>query len=361
MKRILIDAREFVPLRFTGIGHFIEGLVDALTQLEEIEIMLACYRADDLPPRLSPTNKIRFWTVPNDFLKSELTLSNLSSHGFALFISPYPKLPLFGLHCPSVHTIHDVLDLQYPLYRKRFRVFFDKRRLRKALRSSCLTWYDSEWSLKETKALAGSVGGNPRVRHLGIDDQFNDILQESDTTVLGKYGLKAGYILIVGNGSPHKNLGLLLSISGCIARKLVFVGASNRNRQYWERRYPAKQAIWIERVDDTEMPSLMRYAFCLSQPSLAEGYGYPPLEAMACGTPTVVSNIPVLVETTGGNALVADPRDGGSWIAAYRLFENENAYRTQAEKGIRWVANLRGRGGWRHHVSDIEKLLGRCL
>jgi glycosyltransferase involved in cell wall biosynthesis len=360
MRRILIDAREFVPHRFTGIGHFIEGLVDALAQLDEIEIVLACYRTDDIPPRLSLLNKIRLLTVPNDFLRSELTLSNLSSHGFELFISPYPKLPLFGLHCPSVHTIHDVLDLQYPLYRKRCRVFFDKRRLQKAHRNSCLTWYDSKWSLKETKALAGSVGGNPRVRYLGIDDQFNDILQESDTTVLVKYGLKAGYILIVGNGAPHKNLGLLLGISGCIAIKLVFVGVSNLNRCYWEKRYPEKQAIWIERVDDTEMASLMRAAFCLFQPSLAEGYGYPPLEAMACGTPTVVSKIPVLIETTGGNALMADPRDGGSWIAAYRLIENENNYRTQVEKGIRWVANLRGRQGWRHHVSDIEKLLGRC-
>jgi glycosyltransferase involved in cell wall biosynthesis len=359
MKRILIDTREFVPHRFTGIAHFIEGLVDALTQLEEIEIMLACHRAADLPPRLSLVKKIRLRTIPNDFLRAELALSHLSSHGFELFISPYPKLPFFGVHCPSVNTIHDVLDLNNPQYRKGLKTFFDRHRLKKALRSSDLTWYDSLSSMKETEVLAGMVGGNPRVRHLGIDDQFDDMLQETDPLVLEKYGLKAGYILIVGNGAPHKNLGLLLSISECIARTLVFVGVSNRNRRYWENRYPEKQAIWIERVDDREMTSLMRSAFCLFQPSLAEGYGYPPLEAMACGTPAVVSNIPVLLETTGGNALVADPWDGGSWIGAYRLIENENTYRTQVEKGSRWVADLRGRGGWRHHVSDIEELLGR--
>ena len=358
MRRILIDAREFVPRRFTGIGHFITGLVDALTQLEEIEITLACYRADDLPPRLSPSDKIRLSPVPKDFLRAEWILSNFSRCGFDLFISPYPKLPLFGMHCPTVHTIHDVLDLTYPAYRKRLKTFFDKHRLRKALLASSLTWYDSAWSLEETKALTGGkAGANPRVRPLGIDGRFNECIRQSDTTVLEKYRLKAGYILIVGNGSPHKNLGVLLNISDRISRKLVFIGASDRSRQYWERQYPTKRAIWIEQVEDREMAYLMRGAFCLSQPSLAEGYGYPPLEAMACGTPAVISNIPVLVETTGGNAIIADPRDGESWIAAFQRLENENIYRTQVEKGIRWVTNLCGRRAWLRHVADVEELI----
>jgi glycosyltransferase involved in cell wall biosynthesis len=105
------------------------------------------------------------------------------------------------------------------------------------------------------------------------------------------------------------------------------------------------------------MAYLMRGAFCLSQPSLAEGYGYPPLEAMACGTPAVISNIPVLVETTGGNAIIADPRDGESWIAAFQRLENENIYRTQIERGIRWVTNLCGRRAWLRHVADVEEIL----
>jgi glycosyltransferase involved in cell wall biosynthesis len=359
MRRILIDAREFVPRRFTGIGHFITGLVDALKQLEGLEITLACYRADDPPPRLKiPSDKIRFYPVPNDFLRAEWMLSNFSRCGFDLFISPYPKLPLFGIHCPSVHTIHDVLDLTYPPYRKRLKTFFDRRRLRKALLASSLTWYDSTWSLKETKALTGgNAGTNFRVRPLGIDDRFNDMPQQSDRTVLEKYGLEAGYILIVGNGYPHKNLGVLLNIADRISRKLVFIGTSDSSRQYWERQGPTKQATWIEQVEDREMACLMRGAFCLSQPSLAEGYGYPPLEAMACGTPAVVSTIPVLLETTGGNALIADPRDGESWIAAFQCLENENIYRAQIEKGISWVANLCGRRAWLRHVTDVEELI----
>jgi glycosyltransferase involved in cell wall biosynthesis len=359
VKRILIDAREFVPHRFTGIGHCITGLVDALTQLRETEITLACHRAGDLPPRLkSLADKIRLSPIPTDFLKAEWMLSNFSRHGFDLFISPYPKLPLFGIHCPSVHTVHDVLDLTYPPYKKRLRKFFDKQRLWKALSAATLTWYDSTWSLEETKALNGGyAGSNPRVRPLGIDDRFSECIQQSDATVLQKYGLREGYILIVGNGSPHKNLGELLNISDRISRKLVFIGASDRCRQYWERQCPAKRAIWIERVGNTEMACLMRSAFCLAQPSLMEGYGYPPLEAMACGTPAIVSHIPVLVETTGGNALTADPGDGASWIAAFQYLENENVYQTQVEKGVRWVANRSGRKAWLQHVNDIEELL----
>jgi glycosyltransferase involved in cell wall biosynthesis len=177
---------------------------------------------------------------------------------------------------------------------------------------------------------------------------------------LEKYGLEAGgYILIIGNGLPHKNLGLLLGISERLSRKLVFIGVSKHNRSYWERLYPTSQAEWIEQVDDAELPPLLRHAFCLSQPSLAEGYGYPPLEAMACGTPAVVSNIEVLVETTGGNALVGELHDGQSWIEAYQRIENADVYHVQVQKGLQWIMNLKGRSGWMHHVADIEELLGR--
>ncbi len=101
----------------------------------------------------------------------------------------------------------------------------------------------------------------------------------------------------------------------------------------------------------------MRGAFCLAQPSTAEGYGYPPLEAMACGVPAVVSNIPVLIETTGGNSLKADPNDYREWLQAFEALEKKDMYQNQIEKGLKWVQPLWGRRGWEGHISDIEELI----
>ncbi len=360
-KSILIDAREWDSGRITGIGRMLTGCVAALVESPLIErIVLALTDAAAVDPRLRERDQIARVKIPGSFLKSEWALSELTKGGFDVFISPYPKLPLFGVHCPPVHTIHDVMDLTDPLYGKRLKTFFDKYRLKKALHCANLTWYDSRWSMKETKGLAGSAGRNPRVRYLGIDDHFNDTFQSIDLEVLGKYALKSKeYILVIGNGLPHKNLGLLLGISEQIHRKFIFVGVSKHNQNNWGKRYPTNQARWIEYVEDSEMPAFMKHAFCLSQPSLAEGYGYPPLEAMACGTPAVVSNIEVLVETTGGHALIGEPHDGQSWLKAFECLENRNVYHTRVQQGLQWVANLKGLNGWKGHVADIEELMGR--
>jgi glycosyltransferase involved in cell wall biosynthesis len=358
-KNILVDAREWTFGRMTGIGRMLAGCVAALAESHlSLEITLAVSDESAIPVRLKERVGITFIKIPWTFLQSERALSDLTRKRCGAFISPYPKLPLFGVHCPCAHTIHDVLDLTDPLYRTRLRTFFDKYRLKRALGRADLSWYDSLWSMKETKALLGDKGRNPKVRHLGVADRFSNAPQELDSAILERYGLKAKtYVLILGNGLPHKNLGILLDIADRIPLKLLFVGVSEHNQSYWEKQYPTQQAMWIERVTDEGMPSLLRQAFCLFQPSLAEGYGYPPLEAMACGTPAVISNIPVLIETTGGHALSCDPHNGKSWIEAYQRIENETEYYWQVQKGLQWVERLKGQRGWEKHISDIEELL----
>lgn len=359
-KRLLVDAREWIPGRMTGIGRMLAGCVDALAASPlQPALTLAVTDEEAIPERLRDREGITGIKLPGMFLKSERALSGLTRGGFTVFISPYPKLPLFGAHCPSVHTIHDVLDLTDPLYRHRIKTLFDKYRLRKALCCADLTWYDSRWSMEETEKFAGTVGRNARIRHLGVDDRFSAECQDRDSDVLGKYKLQPKeYILVIGNGLPHKNLGLLLGIEERIRRKLLFVGVSQQSQDFWQKRYPTNQAVWLAEASDGEMPALLRNAFCLAQPSLAEGYGYPPLEAMACGTPAVVSRIDVLVETTGGRALVADPRDGRSWIEAFERIENVDLYHRQIAKGHQWIAHLKGHRGWQDHVADIAELIG---
>jgi glycosyltransferase involved in cell wall biosynthesis len=357
-KRILIDAREFVGARLTGIGRVLEGLVGALAETDVAqEILLATSDAHSLPLRLKNRSNMKSIELPSPFLKSEKALSNLTRNEIDLFISPYPKLPLFGCRARAAHIIHDILDLTHPAYKKRLKVHFDTWRLKKALRRADLTWYDSLWSQKETREFAGSVGKRPRVRYPGIDDAFSPEKSVDDAAALKKYSLEPGYVIVIGNGLPHKNLGVLLEGAEQISRKIVFVGVRHKNQQYWKSRYPNESATWITHVEEGDLPSLLRAAFCLAQPSTAEGYGYPPLEAVACGVPPVVSDIAVLLETTGSIAIYADPHDPTSWMEALSALEKDELYRAQVEKGLKWVEPLKGAKGWHGHISDIEALL----
>ena len=359
-RKMLVDAREFTPRRLTGIGRVIEGLVDALTESNTVDkIILAVFDPTIVPPGLKNRRKIEMKKVPSSFFKSEMALSNLSREGINLFLSPYPKLPFFGIHCLSINMIHDVLDLTHPAYRRRIKVVFDGYRLKRALRQADLTWYVSSWSLDETKRFAGFTGNNPKVRFNGIDETFTPKGAQNEEEIFAKYRLEPGFILAVGNGLPHKNLGAVLEIADQVRREFVFVGVSKENQIRWKSRYPKAKAIWISHVTQEDLPTIIRKAFCLVQPSTEEGYGYPPLEAMASGVAAIVSNIPVLVETTGRCTLTADPYDPRTWLEAMEALENESVYQERAERGLKWVKPLRGRKGWQRHVSDIENLIRR--
>ncbi|MBN1273896.1 MAG: glycosyltransferase family 4 protein [Candidatus Aminicenantes bacterium] len=356
--RILIDAREFTASRVTGISHFLEGLITAATDSSFIQqIVLAVNSCSYLPSGVKNNHKIITKILPRSFLHSEKILSHLSKQEFQVYISPYPKLSLFGIHCPAVHTVHDVLDLTHPAYRKRLKTFIDTRRLKKALKKASLTWFDSRYSLKETQKYAGYSGANPRVRYPGLDMKFSSRRTKTDGEILNKFNLKPGYILVIGNGLPHKNWGVLLKIESRIPRKMVFVGASGEKKRAWISLFPQSRATWIENIPDADFPSIIRGAFCLAQPSTAEGYGYPPLEAMACGIPAIVSQIPILKETTGGNALFVPPQDPNKWRDAFNKLEEEHIYDNLATKGLRWAEPLKGKKAWKKHIQDLEELI----
>jgi glycosyltransferase involved in cell wall biosynthesis len=356
--KLLIDGREFVPGKRTGIGRFLEGLLAALMDSElDLEVFLAVSSKDAIPPKLRGEKKTKTKTLPTGFLASERRLTDFAREGIALLLSPYPKLPLFGSYCPTTNTIHDVLDLTHPAYKRRVKTFLDRFRLKLALRKASLTWYDSKWSLRETEKCVGFVGKNPKVRYLAIDQNFEEPTGNNDHAVLSKHQLTPGYVIAIGNGLPHKNLGVILTIASSYSRQIIFVGVSEKNRRYWQSRHHNVNTSWIVQVNDEDLPALIRGAFCLVQPSTAEGYGYPPLEAMACGIPAIVSDIPVLLETTGSQALSADPHSPKSWLQVMEALEDENVYQNQVKKGLQWVEPMRGHQGWEKHISDLDELL----
>ncbi|MCP3931072.1 MAG: glycosyltransferase family 4 protein [Bacteroidetes bacterium] len=358
MLDILIDGREFKEGRMTGIGRVLSGLVSAICANRGIEkIGLAVWSMNSIPQTLKETNRLEPIVLPNSFLASEKLLSKYTTTGIKVFLSPYPKLPLFGCRCAAINMVHDVHDLTHPAYRHRLRVKFDLLRLKSALKNADLTWYVSKWSMNETRSLTGIVGKRPIVRYSGVSKDLSIQRTKLDGQILDKHNLDRGYILVIGNGLPHKNLGVLLSISGQIERKLLFVGVNRDQKKYWARRFSLDSAIWIDFVEDRDLPAIIRGAFCLAHPSTAEGYGFPPLEAMACGIPAVVSDISVLAETTGKKALLTEPNNPDHWLENLNVLNNNATYEKIAAEGIEWVRQFLGESAWQGHLNDISHLI----
>ena len=358
-QKILFDCREFNPYRRTGISRFLEGLISALIEANStLKIFLATFDPKFVPSSLIPHKNIEVMRIRRGFFSSEYAMRSLTRQGFSLFISPYPKIPIFSKSCcKAINTIHDVFYISLPIYRKNFKTFFDRIRLRAALNCAATTWYVSSWSLKETEKLVGHSGTNPKIRYNGIENRFFKKITEQQNISKEKYKLEGDYILVLGNGRPHKNIGVLLEISKQIDKTIVFAGVSKAQQNYWLSRPQKVGHKWIEHIPDDDLPALIRESFCLAHPSTAEGFGFPPLEAMASGVPAVVSSIPVLIETTGGNALTADPHEPNSWITAFQALENKNLYRAQVEKGTKWAERLRSGKAWGKHIADIENVL----
>ena len=174
----------------------------------------------------------------------------------------------------------------------------------------------------------------------GFTTSFNLKSRTKTTTFWRLMASKRAMFWLLEMGCLTRILGILLEIAPQIERPIVFAGVSEQNRQYWESRHSGIRAKWIRHVEEQHLPALLRGAFCLVQPSLIEGYGYPPLEAMACGMPAIVSHIPVLLETTGNCALSAPPDDPSAWRNALRTLENSSRYGEFVEKGLKWTQPL---------------------
>lgn len=152
---------------------------------------------------------------------------------------------------------------------------------------------------------------------LGVEQRFRPVPQtEARALVERAYGVTGPYVLYVGDLQPRKNLPRLVEAfarvrAEGVEHRLVIAG---KKAWDYEALFAAVHELGIAEavtftgfIADEDLPALYSAASLFAYPSLYEGFGLPPLEAMACGTPTAVSNEATLIETAGGAALLFDP------------------------------------------------------
>ena len=255
-------------------------------------------------------------------------------------------------HCPVITTVHDISFRLYPeWFPRKHRMLLNltvpgaMRRAAKVITVSQSSRRDilRVYQLPESKVIGIPEAAGPEYAPVPIE-----IARE---TVKTRFGLDSPYIISVGVLQPRKNHSLLIEAfararqHADIPHKLVLTGKRGWG---WEnlthhaaRLHVADDVIFTDYVEDAILPTLYSAADAMAFPSLYEGFGLPPLEAMACGTPTLVSDAPAMPEVAGEGAWVLPKMDASAWGEALaRLLTDKDLQRFWKERGLRRVKDF---------------------
>jgi alpha-1,3-rhamnosyl/mannosyltransferase len=269
-------------------------------------------------------------------------------HGIELYHEPnYVALPTA---VPSVTTIHDLSWLRYPETHPRDRVRWLERAMPGTLSRVAAILVDSEFVRNEVLAAFGVDPSRIHVVPLGVAEAFRPRVAGQTVASLQALGLTHGcYLLTVGTIEPRKNVGHVLdAYAGLPARlraryPLVVAGAIGWRAKTLERQLQALasrgEIRFLGRVADDDLPCLYAGAAAFVFPSLYEGFGLPPLEAMASGVPVLVSDRASMPEIAGGAAMLLDPGQSERTAACLEaVLEDAERRAAMVERGLRRAA-----------------------
>lgn len=245
--------------------------------------------------------------------------------GVGLFHGTDHLLPYFR-RVRTVFTLHDLIPLLFPEFHLPLNRWFLNLMFPKFLRRADAIVAVSECTKRDAVRIYGVPEEKISVIYNGVDARFHPVRDaETLRRVRATYGLPEAYILYVGTIEPRKNLVRLLDAFHALRQqgyphKLVLVGAKGWLYQPVFDKIAAlglgDEVILPGYISDEDLPAVYSGAALFVFPSLYEGFGIPPLEAMACGVPTVVADTSSLPEVVGDAALMVPPTDTGALAAA---------------------------------------------
>jgi glycosyltransferase involved in cell wall biosynthesis len=318
--KIAIDVRKW---RDYGIGTYVRNLVRHLASLDrETTYFLFCDRADEPTLRDLAANFVPVVETSTGYsLQEHFTIpGKLRRLGAQLLHSPHYVLPLL-CRKRSIVTIHDCIHLLFPEYLPNRGAYqYARVMMGSAIRRSDLVLTVSEASRRDILRFYPHADPDRlQVVPNAIDEAIlEDPGEEEMERVQERYQIRGRFVLYAGNIKPHKNLARLVAAFGLLKQrpghedvKLLIIGDEINRYGYLRRSVEAagvrQDVRFFGFVPSKTLSALYRLASVFAFPSLYEGFGLPPLEAMACGTPVVTSRISSLPEVVGDAALLVDP------------------------------------------------------
>jgi glycosyltransferase involved in cell wall biosynthesis len=333
--RIGIDARK---LGDYGIGDYIWNLLVQLSRLDPVNRYVLFHQAPlsgphpGLPPAFPPG---ALWSSPPQWirddapkysLREQVSLPWLSwRHGLDLLHCPHYVTPLVR-PCPLVVTIHDIIQVVLARNFSPIARAYARFMLRRAVSGARRIITVSEGSRRDLIERLGAHPDRITVIPNGLPEDAVPVRDPARlAAVRARHGIAGQYLLFVGNvRMRHKNVVTLLRAFRLLRERrrdgltLVLAGgAGSAGAELMEAAGPAwpdvRMTGFVERAD---LPALYSGAEVFVWPSLYEGFGFPPLEAMACGTPVVSSAAPVMPEVLGDAALFVPPLEPEAYASA---------------------------------------------
>jgi len=341
--RIAFDGCLLRPQGNTGVEKCILRLAQALSLREDLEIFLYVRRDVKLPEwgdaltvrRVVPNKLGR----PGRIAWQQLGLSRWAKRdGAELIHAPGYVAPL-SCKVPYVLTVYDMMALLAPRFCRPLNRWHYRTVMPRSIRGAALVLVPTEW----VKSLLVSTLEIKENRVLvippGIDGSFQLLPREETEPLRERLFLEDTTLLFVGNLEINKNPLLILRVLSSLKKKAhkkakcIFVGRKGRAfkemGKYVKENKLYGNVILPGYVSDEDIVQYFNVADVFVFPSLHEGFGMPPLEAMACGCPVVCSEGPPFDEVVGNAALKADPHLPEKWVDSVERLQQEEEGRKQ--------------------------------
>lgn len=344
--RIGIDAR-LTHYRQAGISRYTLQLIEALARCDAQDEFVILQSFKSREPILNGPNFVtrRLLTPSHHRLEQFALPIELSTMGLDVLHSP-DFIPPFRRNCRSVITIHDLVFILYPQ-------FLDKDAARyygqidQAVRRTDAIIAVSEATKKDIIRLVGVPERKVTVIYEAASPVFRPIkTPELVQRVRDRFSIHSDFILFVSTIEPRKNVPTLLKAfrqfldNYRLDTKLVLAGAKGWLYDEVFRLVAElkleEEVSFLGRVSTEELVWLYNAAQVLVAPSIYEGFGLTPLEAMACGTPVIVSNVSALPEVVADAGLLIDPYDLDELsVAMWRMLSDSDLRASLIEKGLK--------------------------
>jgi len=263
--------------------------------------------------------------------------------------------------CRTAVLVHDMSFRTHPAYFPVLVALYMRFLVSSAIRRADRVIALSHFTRQEILRYHPNAERKTSVVYPGVNEGFATRGAGDDVARLHRLGIEPGYILALGNIHPRKNLSRLLDAYVLLNKKrgaapaLVWAGVPRWGSDDLVGRARSAGAVVLGRIPQDDLPALYRQATMLVYPSLYEGFGLPPVEAMACGTPVVVSNTTGLPEAVGKAGLLVDPTDVVAIAGAMaRLLEDAELRQSLKQAGLARAAHFTWERAARGVISLME-------
>jgi glycosyltransferase involved in cell wall biosynthesis len=318
--KIGIDGRAAKWYRGTGIGTYTYQLINSISKIDKLNdylVFLPESTALDLSKNFNiqsvkANSDSNFWDevrIENSFNDSNLDIYHVPQNGVGLSSN---------ISCHKTITLHDIIPLRMPETVSDRYLYIFNNELPKILDNCDGIITVSEFSKQDIAKGFNFPLDKIFVTHLAAEDIYKPLDKKQCKEIVAReYGIKEDFILYVGGFSPRKNITGLIEAYSLLPEntrknlKLIITGKKGISYGIYKKRAMdlkvGNDVIFTDFIPLERLPVFYNASNLLAYPSFYEGFGLPPLEAMACGTPVITSNITSLPEICRGSVVFIDP------------------------------------------------------